>query len=291
MSSDEKSGLIDEDEPKLSVRTQCEILGYNRSNVYYESHPREYHSTEFREKVMARLDYWNTTEPAWGVKKLIPLLEKEGLHASRDLIYELQAEMGLKTIYPHKNLSKANQNARKMPYLLKNMRKNNLIWLPNLVWAIDITYIKMDMSHMYLTAIIDWFSRFIVGWYLSDILDTYPVIYALNSAFDEYGYPSIINSDQGTQFTSDEYIKLLADLSIRQSMDSKDRWADNIVIERFFRSLKVENIYIHDYSCPRELRLGVSDYINKYNSVRPHQSLGYKTPFDIYHSAKFCTNC
>jgi putative transposase len=259
--------------------------------VYYEAHPREYHSTEFREAVMAKLDYWNTTEPAWGVQKLIPLLEKDGLKASRDLIYELQAEMGLKTIYPHKNLSKANQNARKMPYLLKNMRANNMIWLPNLVWAIDITYIKMGMSHMFLTAVIDWFSRFIVGWHLSELLDTDPVICALKSAFSNYGYPAIINSDQGTQFTSDDYIKFLADWGIRQSMDGKARWADNVVIERFFRSLKVENIYIYDYCSPRELRIGISSYIDRYNSIRPHQSLDYKTPFDVYHSVNFCTNC
>ena len=109
--------------------------------------------------------------------------------------------MGLKTIYPRKNLSKATANAQKMPYLLKDMRDENRIWLPNLVWAIDITYIKMGMSHMYLTAIIDWFSRFIVGWRLSELLDSAPVIYALQSAFSRYGYPAIINSDQGSQFT------------------------------------------------------------------------------------------
>ena len=273
------------------MRRQCEILGYNRSNVYYEAHPREYYSTEFREQVMARLDYWNTTEPAWGVPKLIPLLANEGLKVSRDLIYELQAEMGLKTIYPHKNLSKANQNAKKMPYLLKKMRTDNMIWLPNLVWAIDITYIKMGMSHMYLTAIIDWFSRLIMGWRLSELFDTAPVIEAVRAAIGKYGTPAIINSDQGSQFTSDDYIGLLADFRIRQSMDGKGRWADNVVIERFFRSLKVENIYIYDYCNPRELRLGISGYIDKYNSLRPHQSLGYKTPYEIYHSVKFCTNC
>ena len=199
--------------------------------------------------------------------------------------------MGLKTICPHKNLSKANKNAKKLPYLLKDMRDENRIWLPNLVWAIDITYIKMGMSHMYLTAIIDWFSRFIVGWRLSELLDTAPVIYALKSAFSQYGYPAIINSDQGSQFTSDDYMNLLKIQKIRQSMDGKARWIDNVIIERWFRSLKVENIFIYDYSNPRELRLGIFDYIDKYNSIRPHQSLAFKTPFDLYHSANFCTNC
>ena len=266
----------------MSVRKQCEIIGYNRSNVYYDAHPREYHSQEFRERVMAKLDYWNTTEPAWGLKKLIPLLAKDNLKASRDLIYELQAEMGLKTIYPHKNLSKANQNAKKMPYLLKKMRADDMIWLPNLVWAIDVTYIKMGMSHMYLTAVIDWFSWLIAGWKLSDTLETAPVLAAVQQAMDLYGSPAIINSDQGSQFTSDEYIRFLQKNNIRQSMDGKARWIDNVIIERWFRSLKCENIYINEYNSPRALRRGVSDYINDYNYHRPHQSLDNMRPFEIF---------
>ena len=150
----------------------------------------------------------------------------------------------------------------------------------------------MGMSHMYLTAIIDWFSRLIVGWRLSELLDTAPVIEAVRAAIGKYGTPAIINSDRGNDgtsfrmFTSDDYIGLLADFRIRQSMDGKGRWADNVVIERFFRSLKVENIYIFDYCNPRELRLGISGYIDKYNSLRPHQSLGYKTPYEFYHSCE-----
>jgi len=140
---------------------------------------------------------------------------------------------------------------------------------------------------MYLTALIDWFSRFIVGWQLSDTLEASPIISAIERAVKNHGIPAIINSDQGTQFTSDDYMNLLKSQKIRQSMDGKTRCVDNVIIERWFRSLKVENIYIYDYSTPRELRNGISDYIYKYNSLRPHQSLGYKTPIEVYHSVNF----
>jgi len=260
------------------VRKQCELLDFNRSNLYYLAHPKNYHSVEFREAVMARIDWHHTNEPAWGVNKIVPLLKNEGLSVSRELVSELMREMRIITIYPHFNTSKAEKNARKMPYLLKN----KLIWLPNQVWAIDITYIKMGGSHMYLTAIIDWFSRYIVGWTLSDSLDTAPVIKALENAFKQYGVPSIVNSDQGSQFTSDDYVQLLVKYHVTQSMDGKGKWADNIAIERWFRSLKTERIYIFDYQNPRELRDGISEYVGRYNNLRPHQSHNFKTPQIVY---------
>jgi putative transposase len=135
---------------------------------------------------------------------------------------------------------------------------------------------------MYLTAIIDWYSRYIVGWALSDTLEAAPVLAALRDAMELYGCPAIINSDQGSQFTSDEYISLLAENGIRQSMDGKARWIDNVIIERWFRSLKTENIYINEYNNPRELRRGIYDYINDYNHHRPHQSLDNMRPVEVY---------
>ena len=135
---------------------------------------------------------------------------------------------------------------------------------------------------MYLTAIIDWHSRYIVGWALSDTLETAPILEAVREAIELYGCPAILNSDQGSQFTSDDYTGLLAENGIRQSMDGKARWIDNVIIERWFRSLKCENIYITEYSSPRELRRGIGDYINEYNHHRPHQSLGNKRPVEIY---------
>src|SRR5659263_102672 len=173
-------------------------------------------------------------------------------------------EMGIYCIYPKPNLSKRNQAHKVFPYLLRNIG----ITAPNQVWAIDITYIKMGKSHMYLTAIIDWYSRYIVGWELSDTLDTAPVLLAVKSAIATYGKPGIINSDQGCQFTSEDYTTFLKTEKIRQSMDGKARWVDNVIIERWFRSLKCDNIYINEYQTPRALRIGSTQYIAQYNTAR-----------------------
>ena len=280
--SSKKAELLDSGDPRLSIRRQCELIGFNRSNYCYIAHPRISSTLEYREKIMQRVDYWNTEQPAWGIKTLVPLLANEGIKVSQELLRELRAEMGIETIYPKENTSKSSKNARKLPYLLSSMRANDMIWLPNLVWAIDITYIKMGHSHMYLIAIIDWHSRFIVGWELSDTLETAPVLNCVKQATAKHGIPAILNSDQGSQFTSDEYMSYLSDQKIRQSMDGKGRWADNVIIERWFRTLKIENIYINEYIFPRELRIGINDYIDRYNYVRPHQSLDNKTPAAVY---------
>jgi putative transposase len=212
------------------------------------------------------------------VRKLRKLLsEHDGLTAGRKLIKRYMDEMGIYAIYPKPNLSKPGKG-HKVPYLLKNAN----IFLPNQVWAIDITYIPMKHGHMYLTAIIDWHSRFIVGWELSDTLDTAPVLASVKGAIERYGTPAIINSDQGSQFTSDAYKELLSQHGIRQSMDGKARWVDNVIIERWFRSLKTEYVYINEYNSPRELRAGVRGYIKDYNELRPHQSHGYATPERIF---------
>jgi putative transposase len=153
---------------------------------------------------------------------------------------------------------------------------------PNQVCSIDITYIRMKRHHMYLTAIIDWYSRKIVGWRLSDTLETAPVLKTVREAVERNGVPAIINSDQGGQFTSDDYKSLLKSLHIRQSMDGKSRWADNIMIERWFRSLKTEKIYIEEYATERELRACIDSFIDQYNNVRPHESLDNATPASVY---------
>ncbi len=187
------------------------------------------------------------------------------------------SEMGIYAIYPKPNLSRPGKG-HKVPYLLKNMS----IFMPNQVWAVDITYIPMKRGHMYLTAVIDWHSRYIVGWELSDTLDAAPVLAAIRAAIEKHGVPAIINSDQGSQFTSDAYKDLLKQHGIRQSMDGKARWVDNVIIERWFRSLKTEYIYINEYDSPKALRRGIRDYVADYNGLRPHQSLGYSTPEQVY---------
>jgi putative transposase len=187
-------------------------------------------------------------------------------------------EMGIYAVYPKPNLSKRNMQHKIYPYLLRNLDINR----PNHVWSIDITYIRMGRSHMYLTAIIDWYSRYIVGWELSDTLDTAPVLAAVKEAISRHGKPEIINSDQGSQFTSDNYTVYLKNANIRQSMDGKARWVDNVIIERWFRSLKTERIYPYEYMTPRALRIGLREYIEEYNTERPHQTHDYLTPEEVY---------
>jgi len=264
------------------VRRRCQLLGIGRWTAYQK--PREPISAKqaWEEQIKKRIDYWHTILPCAGVRKLRKLLQDEdSLYVGRKLIRRLMDEMGVRTIYPKPNLSKPGKEHKKFPYLLKN----KTIDFPNQVWAIDITYVPMKKGHMYLTAIIDWYSRFIVGWVLSDTLDTAPVIEALTRAMKQYGTPSIINTDQGGQFTSDAYINLLKANGIHQSMDGKARWVDNVIIERWFRSLKTEYVYINDYVSPRELRAGIEAYIRDYNTIRPHQSWGYETPSTVYHSS------
>ncbi len=227
---------------------------------------------------MNEIDYWHSRQPAMGVRKLRTKLRDKRLQVGRKLIKRYMEEMGIYAVYPKPNLSKRNKQHKIYPYLLRNMN----IFLPNQVWAIDITYIKMQHGHMYLTVIIDWYSRFIVGWALSDTLETAPVLEALKRAIEAHGTPAIINSDQGAQFTSEEYTGYLRENGIRQSMDGKARWVDNVIIERWFRSLKHENIYINEYNTPRQLKDGIREYILEYNAERPHQSLDYRSPATVY---------
>jgi len=227
---------------------------------------------------MSRIDYWHTLLPAIGSRKIVVKLREEGYPVGRKYVRKCMEEMGIHAIYPKANLSKRNFQQAIVPYLLRN----HPVYFPNQVWSIDITYIKMHHGHMYLTAIIDWFSRKIVGWKLSDTLDTSEVIAAVRGAVQTAGIPAILNSDQGCQFTSGEYKQLMKELGIRQSMDGKSRWADNIMIERWFRSLKTEMIYINEFVNPRELRKAIGDYIESYNTIRPHEALDYETPQSVY---------
>ena len=254
------------------------MLGITRSAIYYEPKQPDRERIDRKEQIMARIDYWHTTMPFLGTRKLTVKLREEGYEAGRKLVRSCMREMGIYAVYPKANLSKRNFKEAIVPYLLRN----KTVSFPNQVWSIDITYIKMYHGHMYLTAIIDWFSRKIVGWTLSDTLDTQPVLEAVHKAAKNCGIPAILNSDQGSQFTSSEYKQLLKSLHIRQSMDGKSRWADNIMIERWFRSLKTEFIYINEFHTPKELRRGIADYVDTYNNTRPHAALENQTPEQVY---------
>lgn len=275
--------VFDEDNPrfqKLPLVRRCELLGVNRSTVYYQPKQPDPEKSAYEETLKNRLDYWHTLYPCLGERKLQNYLQRDGYSIGRKLTRRLMKEAGIYTIYPKRNLSKPAKGAQKLPYLLRNLD----IFLPNQVWSLDITYLPMKHGHMYLTAIIDWYSRKIVGWELSDTLETAPVLAALKRAIARYGVPGILNSDQGSQFTSDAYQELLRKHHIRQSMDGKARWVDNVIIERWFRSLKTEYIYINEYVNPRELRIGIRNYVEEYNAARPHQSLEYRTPDEAYYS-------
>lgn len=257
-------------------------MGINRTGVYYKPKTPAADQAEREELIKSRLDWWHTRQCYLGVRGLRKKLAKEDqLTVGRKLVKRYMDEMGIYAVYPKPNLSKRSKEHKVFPYLLKN----KTIFLPNQVWAVDITYIRMGKKHMYLTAIIDWYSRFIVGWELSDTLDTAPVLDAVKAAIEEYGIPAIINSDQGSQFTSNEYVDFLRKNDIRQSMDGKARWVDNVIIERWFRSLKCDNIYINEYSTPRDLRSGIAAYINEYNRERPHSEHCGDYPAEVYFRA------
>lgn len=270
--------MLQKTDERLSIRRKCDLLHINRSGLYYE--PKELNEAylALQEELMKRIDYWHTKHPYLGSRKLVVKLQQEGYRVCRKTVRRLMEKMGIHAIYPKANLSRRNFKEAIVPYLLRNYKAE----FPNQVWSIDITYIPMKRSHMYLTALIDWRSRKIVGTYLSDTLDTASVIHAVREAVATHGLPAILNSDQGSQFTSDEYKQLLRDLHIRQSMDGKSRWADNIMIERWFRSLKVEQLYPNEYESPRELRRLVSRYVEEYNTIWPHEALGYHTPSEVY---------
>lgn len=262
----------------LSVRRQCELLNITRSSVYYEPTPEAPEKKQREEAIMARIDFWHTKMPYLGIRRMVTKLLEDGYAVGRKLVRRLMAEMGIHALYPKANLSKRNFKESIVPYLLRNKQ----VSFPNQVWSIDITYIKMQHGHMYLTAIIDWYSRMIVGWNLSDTLDTASVIETVSSATQVYGIPAYLNSDQGCQFTSKEYKELLKALCITQSMDGKSRWADNIMIERWFRSLKTEEIYVNEYANPKALRKAIAAYIQTYNTERPHEALENQTPSAVY---------
>ena len=286
MVPDGKLSLVTKNEP-LTVKRQCELLEINRTSYYYDTKKPDEEAVQREEHIKSRLDYWHTRFCWMGSRSLLKKLKQDdGITGiGRQLIRRYMEEMGIFCVYPKPNLSKPGKGHNKFPYLLRNMS----IWLPNQVWAVDITYISIGHTHMYLTAIIDWYSRFVVGWALSDTLETAPVLDAVKEAVERCGTPAIINSDQGSQFTSGEYVELLRSHGIRQSMDGKARWVDNVIIERWFRSLKTENIYINEYKSPRQLRQGITEYVEIYNYERPHTSIDDMRPAQAY-AAKFSSS-
>ena len=261
---------------ELSVSTGAKLLGINRTSVYYGGIPVSEEELECK----AIINHLHTDIPTWGARQMSAQLKLRGYQVGRRKAGRYMREMDITPIYPKMNLSKRMKQAKVCPYLLRNA----VIDRPNQVWSIDITYIPMKHGFLYLTAIIDWYSRCIVGWDVDDTLDTTMVINACNKAF-KIAMPLIINSDQGSQFTSDKYIDFIRDNGIRQSMDGKSRWADNIMIERWFRSFKYEEAYLTEYANLKEAREAIGRYIYNYNFERCHQAIDNKRPAEVYYPA------
>ena len=259
---------------ELPVSTGAKLLGINRTSVYYGGLPVSQKELECK----AIIDHLHTDNPAWGVRQMSAQLKLRGYQVGRRKVGRYMREMDITPIYPKMNLSKRMKQAKVCPYLLRNA----VIDRPNQAWSIDITYIPMKHGFLYLTAIIDWYSRCIVGWDIDDTLDTTMVINACKKAF-KVARPLIINSDQGSQFTSDKYIEFIRDNGIRQSMDGKSRWADNIMIERWFRSFKYEEAYLTEYGNLKEAREAIGRYIYTYNFERCYRSIGNKRPAEVYY--------
>lgn len=242
------------------------------SSVFYQPVQKN-----FDTQIMNKIDEIFTMYPFYGSRRMVVSLQDYGFQVSRHKVQDLMRKMGIEAIYSKPNLSKPNPEHKVFPYLLRGLTIDR----PNHVWSIDITYIRMSQGWLYLTAIIDWFSRFILAWEISNTLDTEFCIKAVEKSL-KCGSPVIFNTDQGSQFTSKAFISVILDNKIKLSMDGRGRAFDNIFIERFWRSLKYENIYINDYPDCSHAISGIRDYINFYNTVRPHQSLDYKTPYEVH---------
>jgi putative transposase len=265
--------MIDRDSP-LSILRQCELLGLNRTSLYYQPPP----ISEADRRLMRRIDEVHLTHPFLGARRLAHLLQREGVDVGRRHVGTLMGLMGIEAIYRKQRTSLPAKGHRIYPYLLRDV----VIERPNQVWATDVTYLPMAQGFAYLVAILDLYSRKVLAFRVSNTLATDFCIEALEEALCRYGVPEIFNSDQGSQFTDEAFTAVLAAQGVRISMDGKGRWIDNVFVERLWRSVKYESIYLHAYETPREVRVALARYFAFYNGHRPHQSLGYRTPDEIY---------
>ena len=265
--------LIRNSEIRLSATRRCTLLDMNRSSYYYS--PKE--SPEDQVTLMNEIQEIWEKSPFYGYRRITEILRRNGFHINRKRVYRLMRKMGLQAIYCKPRTSIRNKEHKIYPYLLRDVKIAHV----NQVWATDITYIKLDSGFIYLIAVIDLYSRYILGWTLSTTLDTSFCLDALEDALEK-GTPSIFNTDQGCQFTSKNWIAVLTNQGIDISMDGKGRCFDNIYVERLWRTIKYEEVYLQAYDCVSEARRSLGKYIEFYNNERPHQSLDYSTPAEIF---------
>ena len=269
--------MVEPDHPDLSVAGQCRLLDISRSSYYYETH------TDRTEKdlddLKLILDVLSKI-PFYGYRKVAVELQNEHPHITRKRVRRIMRRFGLRALFPGPLLSRPRKEHRKYPYLLRGKQ----IRYPNQVWASDLTYIRLPGGFVYLAAILDLYSRKVLSWRLSNTLDPSFCVEALEEALEKYGEPAIFNTDQGSQYTSEAFISVLKDHGIQISMDGKGRALDNVYVERLWRSLKNEDIYLHSYERMQDLQEGVDRYFDFYNNERFHQSLDYRTPQEMHRS-------
>lgn len=269
---------------KISKKRQCQLLEINRSSVYYKPAPINPLDIEITHRID---EIYTDISPCYGYRNMHQQLIADGYRIGINKVNKLMRIAGIQAIYPHKkcNTSAQDNEHKNYPYLLKEFANDNkqiVATEPNHIWSGDITYIRMNGGFMYLAAIIDWYSKYILAWKVSNTMDSKLAADVLEQALAKYGAPQIFNSDQGSQYTSRAHIDILADNNIRISMNGKGRSIDNIAIERFFRSLKYENIYLHNYASVSQLKQGVTEYMYFYNNNRFHSALKYKKPMEVY---------
>lgn len=266
---------MERNHPKIPVSRQCELLSLNRSGFYYIPRPKK--GDRLNGMLMRLIDEQYMETPFYGVRRMTAFLIRKGYRVNRKRVGRLMRLIGLCAIYPKKRTTFSNKQHRKYPYLLSELE----ITRPNQVWSADITYIRLKRGFVYLVAIMDWYSRYVLSWRLSTTLSADFCIEALKEAL-AMACPYIFNSDQGVQFTSEEWIRLLVENGIEISMDGKGRVFDNIFVERLWRSLKCEEVYPNEYESVKDARNRISAYFRFYNEKRQHQSLGYKTPLEVW---------
>lgn len=265
--------MIEPRHETISITRQCELLRLSRSSYYYVSDRDD----SYNQLLMKRIDEQFTKTPFYGVPKMTVWLRRHGHPVNPKRVRRLMRLMGLEAVYPKPRLSKALAEHKKYPYLLKDL----VIDHPDQVWCADMTYIRMLHGFVYLTVIMDWYSRYILSWEISTTMDATFCVSALDQAL-ELSRPEIFNTDQGSQFTSTDFIKRLEEQQVRISMDGRGRAYDNIFVERLWRTVKYEEVYIHQYTMVSDARRGLDKYFLFYNMERMHESLGYRTPYEVY---------
>jgi putative transposase len=270
---DIKRNLIEPDHPEISIARQCELLGLPRSTYYY----RLLGESEANLCLMRLLDEKYTEDPYYGIRRMTAWLRSQGYRVNHKRVARLLRQMGLEAIYPKPRTSLAHPEHRIYPYLLRGVEVNRT----NQVWSTDITYIRLHSGFIYLVAVMDWYSRYVLSWALSITMDISFCLEALDTALSR-AHPEIFNSDQGAQFTSIDFTGRLASAGIRISMDGRGRALDNVFIERLWRTVKYEEVYLKDYRTPTEAAEQLEAFFIRYNEHRQHSSLGYQTPATVY---------